>query len=104
MCLCVSGIFCGSVLPGPVLLNNSHNATLLFSSDVSRAGSGFVIRHHAVKGHSHPGGKYNIHCKHTRAHCAIQIIHYTAGRVMHALRTQLIHNFSFCCVCGLWFL
>uniref|UniRef100_A0A3B4FPJ4 Ovochymase 2 n=1 Tax=Pundamilia nyererei TaxID=303518 RepID=A0A3B4FPJ4_9CICH len=33
-------IFCGSVLPGPVLLNNSHNATLLFSSDVSRAGSG----------------------------------------------------------------
>uniref|UniRef100_A0A8D0ATW4 Ovochymase 2 n=1 Tax=Sander lucioperca TaxID=283035 RepID=A0A8D0ATW4_SANLU len=49
------GIFCGSVLPGPVLLNNSQYATLLFSSDINRAGSGFVIRHRAVQGHSNPG-------------------------------------------------
>ncbi|XP_030588079.1 ovochymase-2 [Archocentrus centrarchus] len=49
------GIFCGSVPPSAVLLNNSQNATLLFSSDISRTGSGFVIRHHAVKRPSHPG-------------------------------------------------
>ncbi|CAK6969951.1 ovochymase-2 [Scomber scombrus] len=49
------GIFCGSVLPGPVLLNNSLNATLLFSSDISGTGSGFVVEHRAVKGHSDPG-------------------------------------------------
>ncbi|KAM7003464.1 ovochymase-2 [Tautogolabrus adspersus] len=49
------GIFCGSVLPGPVLLNNSQNATLLFSSDINQAGGGFVIRHRAVQGHSDPG-------------------------------------------------
>ncbi|XP_034542175.1 ovochymase-2 [Notolabrus celidotus] len=49
------GVFCGSVLPGQVLLNNSHNATLLFSSDISQAGSGFVIRHRAVQGHSDTG-------------------------------------------------
>ncbi|XP_069571306.1 ovochymase-2 [Brachyistius frenatus] len=48
-------VFCGSVRPGPVLLNNSQNASLLFSSDVSGAGSGFVIRHRAVRGHAHPG-------------------------------------------------
>ncbi|XP_045904656.1 ovochymase-2 isoform X5 [Micropterus dolomieu] len=47
------GIFCGSVLPGPVLMN-SPNATLVFSSDISRAGSGFVVRHRAVQGHSDP--------------------------------------------------
>ncbi|TDH09242.1 hypothetical protein EPR50_G00084730 [Perca flavescens] len=50
------GIFCGSVLPGPVLLNNSQYATLLFSSDINRARSGFVIRHRAVQGH------YNLGC------------------------------------------
>ncbi|XP_072241437.1 ovochymase-2 [Leuresthes tenuis] len=49
------GIFCGRALPGPVLLQNSQNATLHFSSDINRAGSGFVVRHRAVKGHSHPG-------------------------------------------------
>ncbi|XP_076588628.1 ovochymase-2, partial [Chaetodon auriga] len=49
------GIFCGSVTPGPVLLNNSQSATLLFSSDITRAGSGFVITHHAVQGRSDPG-------------------------------------------------
>ncbi|KAK1902012.1 Ovochymase-2, partial [Dissostichus eleginoides] len=49
------GIFCGSVLPGSVLLNNSQHATLLFSSDISRAGSGFVVRHRAVQGHFNPG-------------------------------------------------
>nr|XP_046250893.1 ovochymase-2 [Scatophagus argus] len=49
------GIFCGGDLPGPVFLNNSQNATLLFSSDINRAGSGFVIRHRAVQGHSDPG-------------------------------------------------
>ncbi|XP_044212979.1 ovochymase-2 [Thunnus albacares] len=49
------GIFCGSVPPGPVLLNNSQNATLLFSSDISGAGSGFIVRHRAVQGHSDPG-------------------------------------------------
>ncbi|XP_038561163.1 ovochymase-2 isoform X1 [Micropterus salmoides] len=48
------GIFCGSVLPGPVLMN-SPNATLVFSSDINRAGSGFVVRHRAVQGHSDPG-------------------------------------------------
>uniref|UniRef100_A0A3B4WQS6 Ovochymase 2 n=1 Tax=Seriola lalandi dorsalis TaxID=1841481 RepID=A0A3B4WQS6_SERLL len=37
-------IFCGSVPHLPVLLIHSQNATLLFSSDISRAGSGFVIR------------------------------------------------------------
>ncbi|XP_040893636.1 ovochymase-2 isoform X2 [Toxotes jaculatrix] len=49
------GMFCGSVLRWPVLLSHSQNATLLFSSDISRAGSGFVIRHRAVQGHSNPG-------------------------------------------------
>uniref|UniRef100_UPI0037E79510 ovochymase-2 n=1 Tax=Semicossyphus pulcher TaxID=241346 RepID=UPI0037E79510 len=49
------GIFCGSLLPSPVLLNNSQNATLLFSSDINQAGSGFVIRHRAVQGQSDPG-------------------------------------------------
>ncbi|XP_030280894.1 ovochymase-2 [Sparus aurata] len=48
------GIFCGSVPPGPVLLNNSQTATLLFSSDISRSGSGFVVRHRAVRGRSDP--------------------------------------------------
>ncbi|XP_028263544.1 ovochymase-2 isoform X2 [Parambassis ranga] len=48
------GIYCGSVLPGPVLLNNSQIATLLFSSDISRPGSGFVIRHRAVREQSYP--------------------------------------------------
>ncbi|XP_036964112.1 ovochymase-2 isoform X3 [Acanthopagrus latus] len=48
------GIFCGSVPPGPVLLNNSQAATLLFSSDINRSGSGFVIRHRAVRGLSDP--------------------------------------------------
>ncbi|XP_063732702.1 ovochymase-2 [Eleginops maclovinus] len=49
------GIFCGRVLPGSILLNNSLHATLLFSSDISKAGSGFVVRHRAVQGHSNPG-------------------------------------------------
>ncbi|KAM9753387.1 LOW QUALITY PROTEIN: ovochymase-2 [Menidia menidia] len=49
------GIFCGRALPGPVLLQNSQNATLRFSSDINGAGSGFVVRHRAVRGHSHPG-------------------------------------------------
>uniref|UniRef100_UPI003AACEE47 ovochymase-2 n=1 Tax=Centroberyx gerrardi TaxID=166262 RepID=UPI003AACEE47 len=49
------GIFCGSVLPGPLFLNNSQSATLLFSSDISGAGSGFVVRHRAVQGHPGPG-------------------------------------------------
>ncbi len=58
------GIFCGSVLPGPVLLNNSQNATLLFSSDINRAGSGFIIRHQAVGKHYDPGGKSKTQSKH----------------------------------------
>ncbi|XP_047451814.1 ovochymase-2 [Mugil cephalus] len=49
------GIFCGSAAPSRVVLNTSQNATLLFSSDISGAGSGFVIRHRAVRGHSDPG-------------------------------------------------
>ncbi|KAE8295803.1 Ovochymase-2 [Larimichthys crocea] len=49
------GIFCGRFLPGSVLLNNSQNATLVFSSDVNRAGSGFVVRHRAVRGRIDPG-------------------------------------------------
>lgn len=52
-----TGIFCGSVPPGPVLLNNSQDATLLFSSDTSQAGSGFVVRHRALRGHAATGGK-----------------------------------------------
>ncbi|CAI5668053.1 unnamed protein product [Oreochromis niloticus] len=89
------GIFCGSVLPGPILLNNSHNATLLFSSDISRAGSGFVIRHHAVKGHFHPGcgtlvlveDKASIHSpNHPQAYsndCVLRwVIHAPLGHVV----------------------
>ncbi|XP_075898734.1 ovochymase-2 [Nelusetta ayraudi] len=49
------GIFCGSVPPGPVLLNNSQDATLLFSSDVSQEGSGFVVRHRVLRGHADTG-------------------------------------------------
>ncbi|XP_041853104.1 ovochymase-2 isoform X2 [Melanotaenia boesemani] len=49
------GIFCGHLLPGPVFFQNSQSATLLFSSDINKAGSGFVVRHRAVKGHTHPG-------------------------------------------------
>uniref|UniRef100_G3ND26 Ovochymase 2 n=1 Tax=Gasterosteus aculeatus TaxID=69293 RepID=G3ND26_GASAC len=50
-------VFCGGVLPGPVLLKNSQHATLDFSTDVDRAGSGFAIRHRAVQGNSSLGGK-----------------------------------------------
>lgn len=46
------------MLPGPVLLNQS--ATLLFSSDFSSAGSGFVVRHRAIQGRSEPAGKQNV--------------------------------------------
>ncbi|XP_026167488.1 ovochymase-2 [Mastacembelus armatus] len=49
------GIFCGSVPHCPVFLNHSQEATLLFSSDISRKGSGFIIRHRAVQGHSDLG-------------------------------------------------
>ncbi|KAL6107400.1 ovch2 [Pungitius sinensis] len=49
------GIFCGGVLPGPVLLKNSQHATLDFSTDVDRAGSGFAIRHRGVQGNSSLG-------------------------------------------------
>ncbi|KAM3609502.1 uncharacterized protein V6R79_015928 [Siganus canaliculatus] len=49
------GIFCGDDLPGPMLLSNSQKATLLFSSDTGRAGSGFVVRHQTVQGHFSPG-------------------------------------------------
>ncbi|XP_058501496.1 ovochymase-2 [Solea solea] len=48
------GVFCGSVSLSSVHLSPSQNATLLFSSDVSRAGSGFVIRHRAVQGNTGP--------------------------------------------------
>ncbi|CAL8235723.1 unnamed protein product [Boreogadus saida] len=48
------GIYCGRVPLGPVLLNNSQSATLSFSSDVSKTGSGFVIHHRAVMGHLPP--------------------------------------------------
>lgn len=70
-----TGIFCGSVPPGPVLLNNSQNATLLFSSDINRAGSGFVVRHRALQGRSDPGGRHNIQYKHkdTVQHTATHI-------------------------------
>ncbi|XP_062245630.1 ovochymase-2 [Platichthys flesus] len=49
------GIFCGRVPHSPHLLSLSQNATLLFSSDVSRTGSGFVLRHRAVQGRPDPG-------------------------------------------------
>ncbi|XP_069383825.1 ovochymase-2 isoform X3 [Paralichthys olivaceus] len=49
------GIFCGRVPQSPLLLSLSQNATLLFSSDVSRTGSGFIIRHRAVQGRPDPG-------------------------------------------------
>ncbi|XP_061578747.1 ovochymase-2-like [Cololabis saira] len=48
-------VFCGHLLPGSVFLQNSQNATLLFSSDINTGGSGFVVRHRAVKGHPRPG-------------------------------------------------
>lgn len=50
------GRFCGSVPPGRVLMSNSQNATLLFSSDINQAGRGFVVRHRALRGHADPGG------------------------------------------------
>ncbi|MED6236930.1 hypothetical protein ATANTOWER_016366, partial [Ataeniobius toweri] len=43
-------IFCGHLLPGPVLLLNSQNAMLHFSSDINRAGHGFAIRYRGIKG------------------------------------------------------
>ncbi|KAM4553187.1 ovochymase-2 [Fundulus diaphanus] len=43
-------IFCGQYLPGPVLLLNSQNAMLLFSSDINGVGHGFGIRHRGVRG------------------------------------------------------
>ncbi|XP_054862457.1 ovochymase-2 [Amphiprion ocellaris] len=49
------GVFCGRVTPGPLLLYNSQNATLLFSSDISGSGSGFIVKHRAVRGHTGPG-------------------------------------------------
>uniref|UniRef100_A0A8D3B1X1 Ovochymase 2 n=1 Tax=Scophthalmus maximus TaxID=52904 RepID=A0A8D3B1X1_SCOMX len=54
------GTFCGSVLRGPVLLSHSPNATLLFSSDVSTTGSGFVIRHRAAQGRPDPGDALDL--------------------------------------------
>ncbi|XP_029909969.1 ovochymase-2 [Myripristis murdjan] len=48
-------VFCGSVPPGPVLLRDSQSATLLFSTDVSGAGSGFVVSHRAIHGNPSPG-------------------------------------------------
>ena len=68
-----AGIFCGSVPPGPVLLNNSQAATLLFSSDINRSGSGFVIRHRAVRGLSDPGGSHDKQHRHTVQHAAAHI-------------------------------
>ncbi|XP_068168161.1 ovochymase-2 [Antennarius striatus] len=49
------GVFCGSVPPGPVFLSNTQNTSLLFSSDINQAGSGFVIRYRAVQGYLDPG-------------------------------------------------
>lgn len=43
-------IFCGQVIPARVLLQNSQNGVLLFSSDVNEAGQGFAVRHRAVEG------------------------------------------------------
>lgn len=54
VCL-ITAIFCGQVIPARVLLQNSQNAVLLFSSDVNEAGQGFVVRHRAVKGPFPPG-------------------------------------------------
>ncbi|XP_029992705.1 ovochymase-2 [Sphaeramia orbicularis] len=58
------GIFCGGILPSQVLLNNSHHATLLFSSDISVAGSGFVMRHRAVQGNADPACRIVILVEH----------------------------------------
>ncbi|XP_062317784.1 ovochymase-2 isoform X2 [Osmerus eperlanus] len=43
--------FCGSTLPGPVLLH-SHGASVLFASDVTVTGRGFALRFSAVDGDS----------------------------------------------------
>ncbi|XP_016530031.1 ovochymase-2 isoform X3 [Poecilia formosa] len=43
-------IFCGKLRPARVLLQNSQNAVLLFSSDINRAGRGFAVRYRGIKG------------------------------------------------------
>ncbi|XP_077424652.1 LOW QUALITY PROTEIN: ovochymase-2 [Vanacampus margaritifer] len=42
------GIFCGNVLPDRVLLQKTQSVTLVFSSDVNGAGSGFTVLHQVV--------------------------------------------------------
>ena len=58
--------FCGSTLPGPVLLH-SHGASVLFASDVTVTGRGFALRFSAVDGDSLSGKLY------THAHTQQQI-------------------------------
>ncbi|XP_057693509.1 ovochymase-2 [Corythoichthys intestinalis] len=43
------GIFCGSFLPGPVLLKNTQQVVLVFSSDMNAVGSGFTLSHQVVR-------------------------------------------------------
>lgn len=66
------GRFCGSVPPGRVLMSNSQNATLLFSSDINQAGSGFVVRHRALWGRADPGGMHKM--KHTATNISAECI------------------------------
>lgn len=66
------GRFCGSFPPGRVLMSNSQNATLLFSSDINQAGSGFVVRHRALWGRADPGGMHKM--KHTATHISAECI------------------------------
>ncbi|XP_077372408.1 ovochymase-2 isoform X2 [Festucalex cinctus] len=42
------GIFCGNVLPDRVFLKKTQSVTLVFSSDVNGAGSGFTVLHQVV--------------------------------------------------------
>ncbi|XP_072290524.1 ovochymase-2 [Eucyclogobius newberryi] len=49
------GIFCGRVHPSQLYLNNSHHATVHFSSDLSVVGSGFVMKYSAVPRLIDPG-------------------------------------------------
>lgn len=81
------GRFCGSVPPGRVLMSNSQNATLLFSSDINQAGSGFVVRHRALWGRADPGETHKM--KHTATHISAECIAADPYRSVKHIRYRL---------------
>ena len=77
-----AGKFCRGVSPGRVLMSNSQNAMLLFSSDMNQAGSGFVVRHRALWGPADLGGTHKVA---PRAHITTCVCRDTDMSYIHAI-------------------